>query len=174
MVEKTCVYFAAPLFTQAEWLWNLHLAETLRELNLEVTLPQTKAQPMLNGDEVFNARQLFQANTSGIDAADVVLAILDHADPDSGTAWECGYAYKAGRPIVGLRTDIRRTGDDPDASVNLMLSQCCDEFLEVPLNKREDLIWVAQQIASLIRRVVNKQSGGPGTPETISSNVAIS
>jgi len=51
---------------------------------------------------------------------------------------ECGYAYKAGCPIVGFEDRIRhRVGDDPNSSVNLMLSQCCDELLEVPLNKEE-------------------------------------
>lgn len=173
MTENIRVYFAAPLFTQAEWQWNLHLAESLRELNLDVALPQSRAEPMLNGNEAFDARILFKANTSGIDAADIVLAVLDQADPDSGTCWECGYAYKAGCPIVGLRTDIRRVGDDPNSSVNLMLSQCCDEILEVPLNKRDDLLWVAHQIVSVVRRVMNKGSASSVAPETLSSNVAV-
>jgi nucleoside 2-deoxyribosyltransferase len=157
MGEKLNVYFAAPLFTQAEWLWNLNLAQALRELDLDVTLPQSRAEPMLNGEELFNSRILFEANTSGIDEADIVLAVLDQADPDSGTCWECGYAYKAGRRIVGVRTDIRRAGDDPNASVNLMLSQCCDEMLEIPLNKRNDLLWVAHQLANLIHGVMDKK-----------------
>ena len=173
MTENIRVYYAAPLFTQAEWLWNLQLAEALRELRLDVTLPQSTAEPMLNGNEEFDARILFKVNTSGIDAADLVLAVLDQADPDSGTCWECGYAYKAGCPIVGLRTDIRRAGDDPNSSVNLMLSQSCDQILEVPLNKRDDLLWVAHQIASVIRRVVNKGSGSSAVPETMSSNVVV-
>jgi nucleoside 2-deoxyribosyltransferase len=157
MGDKFNVYFAAPLFTQAEWLWNLNLAQALRELDLDVTLPQSRAEPMLNGEELFNSRILFEANTSGIDEADIVLAVLDQADPDSGTCWECGYAYKAGRRIVGVRTDIRRTGDDPNASVNLMLSQCCDEMLEIPLNKRNDLLWVAHQLANLIHSVMGRK-----------------
>lgn len=153
MVKKTRVYFAAPLFTQAEWQWNARLAEELRKLGIDVTLPQTKAEPMLKGEEKFDAHALFIANTAGIDEADVVLAVFDQADPDSGTCWECGYAYKTARPIVGLRTDIRGAGDDPSASINLMLSQSCKEFVEVPFDKRDDLLWASQHVAEAIHRV---------------------
>lgn len=33
-------------------------------------------------------------------------AVLDGVDVDSGTAWEIGYAYARGKPIIGLRTDF--------------------------------------------------------------------
>src|SRR5205823_14414797 len=41
---KIRVYFAAPLFTQAEWQWNEHLREELQKHQLEVTLPQERAE----------------------------------------------------------------------------------------------------------------------------------
>jgi nucleoside 2-deoxyribosyltransferase len=154
MTEKIRVYFAAPLFTQAEWQWNSRLALELRGLNLDVILPQASAEPMLKGTEEFDAQALFVGNISQIDEADIVLAVLDQADPDSGTCWECGYAYKAGRPIVGLRTDLRRLGDDPAASVNLMLSRSCVALLEVPFKERDNLQWVAHKVAELIHRLM--------------------
>jgi len=141
------IYFAAPLFTQAEWQWNNRLSAELAKLNFEVILPQRSAEPMLQGSRPFNASALFSLNREEIDRADLVLAVLDEADADSGTSWECGYAYKSGRPILGLRTDIRRTGDDPNASVNLMLSQSCKQLIQVPLQRINDLSWVAQKIA---------------------------
>jgi nucleoside 2-deoxyribosyltransferase len=153
-VKKTRVYFAGPLFTQGEWQWNIRLKDELEKLGLEVILPQNEAYPMLRKEQPFDARALFLANTSGIERADLVLAILDQADPDSGTCWECGYAYKVGRPVLGLRTDIRTTGDAPGASVNLMLPQSCREFLEVPLDKREDVPWVAAQVIAAIERII--------------------
>jgi nucleoside 2-deoxyribosyltransferase len=53
-----------------------------------------------------NPRQIFEADVRGIDWADVVVANMDGADPDSGTCWECGYAYRK-KPIVIFRTDFR-------------------------------------------------------------------
>src|SRR5689334_20493882 len=99
------VYLAGPLFTQAEWLWNERFADELRARSLDVILPQQRAQPMLTGHESFDALILFKANVEAIDSAAAVVAVLDGADADSGTAWECGYAFKAGIPIIAVRTD---------------------------------------------------------------------
>jgi hypothetical protein len=40
-----------------------------------------------------------------------VVAILDGADADSGTCWECGYATAKGIPVIAVRTDFRNSGD---------------------------------------------------------------
>jgi nucleoside 2-deoxyribosyltransferase len=53
--------------------------------------------------------------------ADGVLAILDGVDVDSGTAAEIGYAAARGIPIVGVRTDLRRTGENDGCHVNLQV-----------------------------------------------------
>jgi nucleoside 2-deoxyribosyltransferase len=56
-------------------------------------------------------------NVELIDACDGVLAVLDGSDVDSGTAAEIGYAAALGKPVVGIRLDLRRTGD-PGSLVN--------------------------------------------------------
>lgn len=139
-------------------MWNARFAEELARLGLDVTLPQRRALQMLMGTEAFDAKALFAANRDAIVEADVVLAILDQGDADSGTCWECGYAYSLGRPIVGLRTDFRSAGDDPNASVNLMLSQSCEGIIQLPAGRREDLLWVANQVAREVRRVVTAKA----------------
>lgn len=48
-----------------------------------------------------------------------MVAVLDGADVDSGTAWEIGYAYAKGKPVLGLRTDFRTLGIE--GNVNLMI-----------------------------------------------------
>jgi nucleoside 2-deoxyribosyltransferase len=153
MKSNTTIYFAAPLFTQAEWQWNELLAKILERNNFNVILPQSRANKMLNGKIKFDPLKLFLGNIEDIKRANVVLAILDQPDPDSGTCWECGYAYNLGRPIVGLRTDIRRSSDGPDTSVNLMLSLSCKKFIEVPLRKRNAVKWVANEVAKAIRNL---------------------
>jgi nucleoside 2-deoxyribosyltransferase len=61
---------------------------------------------------------------------------MDGADPDSGTAWECGYAYAKGKPIVCYRTDFRITGDAAGAPYNLMLSESATTRVEVPFRTK--------------------------------------
>lgn len=66
-------------------------------------------------------RTLGRRNAEMIRAAGAVLAVLDGPDVDSGTAAEIGYASALGRPVVGLRTDVRTAGDNEVALVNLQV-----------------------------------------------------
>lgn len=53
-----------------------------------------------------DASGIFSTDIGGIDWADALVAIMDGLDPDSGTAWECGYAFGK-KPVVLVRTDFR-------------------------------------------------------------------
>lgn len=53
-----------------------------------------------------------------------ILASLDGPDVDSGTAVEIGYGFGLDLLIVGLRTDIRRSGDNEGSIVNAMIETC--------------------------------------------------
>lgn len=56
-----------------------------------------------------------------LDECDMVIAILDGVDVDSGTAAEIGYAHAKGKFIMGLRTDMRQSGDNLGSKVNLQV-----------------------------------------------------
>lgn len=98
------IYLAGPLFTVAETKFNLELFDFLRGNGFKVFLPQ---------EECINktTEEIYSLCKGGIESADVVLAIMDGPDADSGTCWECGYAVAKGTPVVILRTDIRMSGD---------------------------------------------------------------
>jgi nucleoside 2-deoxyribosyltransferase len=157
--KKPKLYFAAPLFTQAEWCWNAEIARSLRNLGYEVSLPQERAESMLNGSEAFEGQTLFSDNVSGICNAAIVVAILDGADPDSGTCWECGYAYALKRPVIGIRTDLRSGGDDQKSGVNLMLSCACRQVIAVPLDKRNATAWVTSRIDEAVQKEMKSVEG---------------
>jgi len=61
------------------------------------------------------------ANEEAIRNCDIVLAVLDGADVDSGTASEVGFAYALGKTILGYRGDFRRTGENEGCIVNLQV-----------------------------------------------------
>ena len=69
-------------------------------------------------------------------SADALVAILDGADADSGTSFECGLAYALGIPIVAVRTDFRGGGDDLPGqalpTINLMLAQAVAAAVHLP------------------------------------------
>ena len=109
------IYFAGPLFSAAERDWNAALTTALRGAGHEVFLPQEQ-EPGLD------AAGIFATDLGGIDWADCLVAIMDGADPDSGTCWEVGYAYRK-KPIVLVRTDMRRRAGSGGSAYNAMLMQ---------------------------------------------------
>lgn len=108
------IYFAGPLFSAAERDWNAALAAALRGAGHEVFLPQEQEPGK-------DAAGIFATDVGGIDWADGLVAMVDGADPDSGTCWEVGYAYRK-KPIVLVRTDMRRTGSE-GSGYNPMLAE---------------------------------------------------
>jgi nucleoside 2-deoxyribosyltransferase len=126
----TKIYLAGPLFTLAEQSFNVTLARFLEGAGFEVWLPQ-EHEPRSN-----TAGAIFAMDVAALDWADMVVACMDGPDPDSGTAWECGYAYAKGKPIVCYRTDFRISGDTPGAPYNLMLSESATARLEMPFRSQ--------------------------------------
>jgi len=118
------VFIAGPLFSQAEREYNLKVDEGLREQGFETFLPQRDAGKLdelliKEGERAY--RTIFERDLKGLDWADVVVAILDGTDVDSGTAFEVGYSFANGKPVVGLKTDMRVFAKDEE--LNNMLTQ---------------------------------------------------
>jgi nucleoside 2-deoxyribosyltransferase len=126
------LYFAGPLFTQAERDWNRRIAARLTALGHDVFLPQVEVQNL----DALRADAIFTLDVDGVRSADAVVAVLDGADADSGTSFECGLAFALDIPIVVLRTDFRGGGDalpgQALATINLMLSQAATAIVARP------------------------------------------
>lgn len=118
------IYLAGPLFTSPEREWNVGLAARLRAGGHEVFVPQENPAAERTG------RAIFLKDLEGLDRADTVVAIMDGADPDSGTCWECGYAYAKGKTVVLFRSDFRGSGDEHDIPYNAMLIGAADAHIE--------------------------------------------
>jgi nucleoside 2-deoxyribosyltransferase/predicted secreted protein len=120
MFSQYRVYLAAPLFSEAERIYNLSVAGILRKNFFDVYLPQEAGDDSDSRNKAEQAR-LFSENLRVLKNADIIVAIVDGADADSGTAWEMGYASANGKRVVALRTDFRRSGRNE--KVNLMLGE---------------------------------------------------
>jgi nucleoside 2-deoxyribosyltransferase len=135
------IYLAGPLFTTAEREFNLRLAQRLRQAGHEVFLPQESEQ------RTTTEKEIFAGDVAGIDWAEVVVANMDGPDPDSGTCWECGYAYKR-KPIIVFRTDFRAADEPGKAPYNLMLTESATARLDLAF---ADLERVAQCVDEALR-----------------------
>jgi nucleoside 2-deoxyribosyltransferase len=124
------IYLAAPVFSQVQRQYNRRLAEALtaRLPRCEIVLPQDfRLGP---GGASFNDRRrlaaIYQLCTEAIRGADMVMALLDGADADSGVAFEVGYARGTGKPVLGVRTDYRQL---QIKGLNVMLAEGCTDVL---------------------------------------------
>jgi nucleoside 2-deoxyribosyltransferase len=134
------IYLAGALFTAAEQEFNRRLRDLLEKAGHEVWLPQ-EHEPRQR-----SAKAIFETDVAGLESAKVVVANMDGADPDSGTCWECGYAYKK-KAIILFRTDFREAGDVPGSPFNLMLSASADKVILAPKASVEQL--AAKIVAAL-------------------------
>jgi nucleoside 2-deoxyribosyltransferase len=130
------LYFAGPLFSAAERDWNVAFAAALRAAGHDIFLPQEQEPGK-------DAAGIFSTDVGGIDWADGMLAIMDGADPDSGTCWEVGYAYGK-KPIVLVRTDIRRNEGSGGSGYNPMLTEAATVRIDA----------IAAPMDSIVREVL--------------------
>ncbi|MCP4370658.1 MAG: nucleoside 2-deoxyribosyltransferase [Deltaproteobacteria bacterium] len=158
---KINVYFAGPLFTHAEITWNKLLAESIEKVNpnIELFLPQIKTAAALKCLPP-DFKRVQQICLDGIDESDTVIAVLDGADADSGTCFECGYAYAKGIPVIGIRTD-ERSGEDK--GMNAMLTQSCKQIVRLDLVKgrTDELAALAVKIVEAVRTVITSTTSAP-------------
>lgn len=126
------LYFAGPLFTTPERTWNAEVAAALRAAGHEVFLPQEQ-EAGLDGPGIF------ANDVGGIDWADGLVAIMDGPDPDSGTAWEVGYAFGTRKPVVLVRTDVRALAGDA-GDYNPMMTQAATARIDLPAASTTEVI----------------------------------
>jgi nucleoside 2-deoxyribosyltransferase len=66
-------------------------------------------------------RELAAASKKMLEQSEVMVAIIDGSDADSGVASEIGYAYALGKKIIGYRSDFRLSGDNLGAIINIQV-----------------------------------------------------
>ena len=144
------IYYAAPLFCQAERTFNLSLTKKLEERGFTVFLPQRdgieSSKPPYNNMSDDERRQaIFVLDRDKILEADVFLFVLDGRFPDEGACVELGIAYSQkhllGRDklLVGLQTDSRAAF--LEAKLNAMIHGSLDAIT----GHEENLITVLEK-----------------------------
>lgn len=139
------IYFAGPLFSEAEREFNQKLTNRLEALGCQVFLPQRDgvksnrpAFEAMNPDEQREA--IFTLDRDKILESDIFLFILDGRVPDEGACVELGIAYthryigKANKLIVGLHTDMRA------AFINGKLNPMVRVPLDYVVSNQDELI----------------------------------
>jgi nucleoside 2-deoxyribosyltransferase len=112
------IYFAGPLFSEAERRFNLGLTQRLEATGFEVFLPQRdgaeRNRPPYDAMTPEERRRaMFRLDRSRILDSDVFLFVLDGRVPDEGACVELGIAHcqkylqNSEKLLIGLHTDTR-------------------------------------------------------------------
>ena len=140
------IYFAGPLFSEAERDW---IRSTIKEIESLAAQRGTKTKIIFPYDLITQSEidllgpkaklEIFSRCKSHLDDANLVIALLDGSQVDDGTAWEIGYFFarkSSEQKIIGIRTDFRRAGESEGAVVNAMIECSCD----LVVRSREELM----------------------------------
>jgi nucleoside 2-deoxyribosyltransferase len=125
------VYVAGPLFSQAEREYLEKLVDRLSQA-AHLSPIEHFFLPHRDGGELGKGptrTQIFSLDTNTLRQAEIVVALLDGQDVDSGTCIELGIAYSLGKKIFGIITDFRSyfTNDHEPQRPNLMVWGVCEE-----------------------------------------------
>lgn len=108
-------YLAGPLFDDGERWFIERIDARVRALGFDTFLPHRDNPPK----DASNVAAIFANDRGAIDRCDIVVANLNGIITDDGTAWEIGYAYATGHPVIGVHTDWRQRF--ANETVNLMI-----------------------------------------------------
>lgn len=154
VAERTAkrVYLAGPLFNSGERPFLDSVAKLLREAGAEVFVPHE----IFCEIEAVDAKAVYECDLRGVLSANVVLAWLDGAQVDDGTAVEIGIFTRmcaadpaTHRGIVGLSTDLRlarRRGVAPGDGFNLLVAGAIQSVGEIAWS-------VEDAVAATLRRL---------------------
>ena len=148
------VYIASPLgFSEITRLVYKEIVKELEKLDIEVVDPwqltdQSLINKCLNEKDLNVQKKLWEEtnliigknNETGLKSCDLVLAILDGVDVDSGTSAEVGFAYAWGKKVIGYRGDFRLASDNIGSKVNLQVQYFVDASGGTIFNTVEEVL----------------------------------
>lgn len=94
------IYLASPFFNEKELDYYEKVLNILEKKNLTVYAPLKNEISRENKTKELWAKQTFNKDIEEIKKADVVVMLFYGLYSDSGTSWECGYAFAIGKPVV--------------------------------------------------------------------------
>ena len=159
------VYVAGPLFSQAERDFLEKVVDCLAQ-TAHLDPVKHFFLPHRDGGELGKGptrQYIFNLDISKINSADVIIALLDGQDSESGTCIELGYAYALNKKIFGILTDFRSyyTNDHEPHRPHLMVWGICENGNTIYNN--------LESLSSAFSQYINNKSNSPDRDVTLTS-----
>lgn len=137
---KKRIYIAAPFFTP-EQVDTVRLVETsIEKCGMVFYSPRLDGvlKDMLPEERKAKSGEVFKRNCAQMMDCDAMLAILN--EKDTGTTWECGFAYYHRRYNIGKNTYRIMAYTTSQRELNVMLAKAFDAHAHGALQLLEMLI----------------------------------
>jgi len=108
--------------------------ELIKSLGFNTYLPHKDGGLFIR--DIGKSVDFFNKDIKAINKCDILIAILNGNDVDSGTAWEMGFAYSKKIPIIGILEDTRKPKDN---LLNPMISNSVIKITRSLEELREEL-----------------------------------
>jgi len=145
------IYLAASMFSAFERQRNEYLEKIIANMgDYNVFLPQKISPMVINGIET--KENIFEVCRDKITSSDVIVALVDGADVDSGVCWELGYAYARGIPSICVRTDFRKA---EEKGVNVMIEYGSSKVLYLT-KYHQNISAIIEAIVKEVEDLVNE------------------
>lgn len=115
------VYLANGLFSIADRNLNEVIAEKIRSLDCDIDLFCPQEQPVNDKNSFADSLDIFCADYNSLKESDIMIAVIDGVEVDSGVASEIGIASVLGIPIVALYSDVRLMGRSNPRKLNALI-----------------------------------------------------
>lgn len=132
-------YLANGLFSEADQAYNEYLAHRIRMSFPWVDLYAPQENEAINDKTGYaDSRAIFKGDNKYLDGADILIAVLDGVEIDSGVSAEVGRflahkeweeshegVYKP-RYVFGLYTDVRQQGAENAKKIDALINQVAE------------------------------------------------
>jgi nucleoside 2-deoxyribosyltransferase len=95
-------YIAGPLCNESERKFLEKIDKLCGKLNIETFLPHRDCGLWKEG---VSFEDVAKGDLDGFENCDLLIACLNGFNVGAGTAWEMGYAYSKGIPVLAIKTD---------------------------------------------------------------------
>ncbi|WP_152655702.1 nucleoside 2-deoxyribosyltransferase [Oceanobacillus sp. CFH 90083] len=120
-------YLANGLFSMGDRYVNEQLAKVIREAVPEIDLYVPQENAAINDKAAYaNSEIIAEADLSKLKESDILIAVLDGVEIDSGVAAEIGAFSMLNRPIVGVFTDTRQQGRDNRKKIDALVEDALE------------------------------------------------
>ena len=159
------IYFAGPLFTPYERDYISRSAQSLREHGLDSFVPHESPKEEIPNDTRSRAKRCYDNDFGAIYEANAMLAIVNGAEVDDGTATEIGIFYalmqsdSTKKGVVALHDDWRTKDGGEGKGLNAFVLGCVLEC-GVICHTLEDAIKQLESWNEELRTENPSQNGG--------------